>query len=319
VVDPRLIAFLDGLNGSFMAARSAGADRAVVLRLNSNVASAIPPGATDLTAVADSLLAAGLIAPVDETRFPAYVDKLRRSLPFWLYRVKDPAARRLLEREMFWNNYKGSTDLLTSHVYPPLVWPLVRLCTRWGIHANTVTVLSIVLAFAAVPLFATGQWLAGFACAYGMSVLDSVDGKIARLTLTDSKLGNVLDHGLDLVHPPFWYFAWAWGLGGRHPHDSLYQLAIWLIALYIADRIMLGIARKRLRHALHSSTPLDERVRSIIARRNITMTVMAMAVLVGAGPAGFVIITLWQALTFVWHSARTVWLGFLSPVRKREA
>ena len=77
--------------------------------------------------------------------------------------------------------------------------------------------LSIVLAFAAVPLWWNGEWLAGFLCAYAMSVLDSVDGKLARLTLTSSSIGNVLDHGLDIVHPPFWYWAWAWGLGARSP------------------------------------------------------------------------------------------------------
>ena len=222
-----------------------------------------------------------------------------------------------LERKMFWDNYKGSTDLLTAYVYPPLVWPLVRFCARWRIHPNAVTVLSIVLTFAAVPLFAQAHWLAGFACAYAMSVLDSVDGKLARLTLTDSKIGNILDHGLDQVHPPFWYFAWAWGLGARAPEDPLYQGAIWLIVFYFADRIVLAIAKRRLGHALHSSGRLDEQVRAVIARRNITMTIMAVALLFGVGPAGFWIVTAWQGLTFAWHSWRTLWLGFLRPARRQ--
>jgi phosphatidylglycerophosphate synthase len=317
VVDPRLFGFLDGIAGPCVAARGAGAERAVMLKIDASTAAAIPPDAKDVVAVADALLAAGLAAPVDEEAFPAFVDKLRRSLPYWIYRVNDSAARRRLERQMFRDNYKGSTDLLTSHVYPPLVWPTVRLCARLGIHPNVVTVISVLLAFAAVPLFASGDWLAGFACAYGMSVLDSVDGKIARLTLTDSRLGNLLDHGLDLVHPPFWYFAWAWGMGAHHPGDALYQMALWLIGFYFADRIVLGIARKRLGHGLHATTPLDERVRSIIARRNITMTIMAVALAVGVGTTGFLIVTVWQGLTVAWHSWRTLWLGFLRPVRRR--
>src|SRR5690606_13380268 len=129
-----------------------------------------------------------------------------------------------------------------------------------------------------VPFWADGRWLAGFVCAYVMSVLDSVDGKVARLTLTESKIGNVLDHGVDIVHPPFWYFAWALGLGAQ-PGDSLYLTAIWLIVFYVADRIVLGIARARIGFALHAATPLDARVRSVIARRNITMTIMAIALL----------------------------------------
>ena len=326
VVDPRLIRFLQSSARSCVAERSSDAGRAVALCLGTTdeaqgapgiaaIAEAIPLDAPDLAAVADALRAAKIIEPLDEQTFPAYIDKLRRSLPYWLHRVDDEQTQRRLERQMFLDNYKGSTDLLTAYVYPPLVWPMVRFCTRWHVHPNVVTVLSIVLAFAAVPLFADAQWLAGFACAYGMSVLDSVDGKVARLTLTDSKIGNVLDHGLDQVHPPFWYFGWAWGLGAQASADPLFQAALWLTFFYFADRIVLGIARWRLRHALHSSTPLDARVRGIIARRNITMTLMAAALLLGVGPAGFMIVTVWQGLTFAWHSWRTLWLGFLSRDR----
>ncbi len=317
VIDPRLIAFLVSSARSGVASRGTGGQRAVALRLQPELAEAIPADAENLRAVADALIAARRIAPIDEAEFPAYMDKLRRTLPYWIYAVDDAATRQRLERQMFWDNYKGSTDLLTRYVYPPLVWPLVRLCVRLGLHPNTVTVLSIVLTIAAVPLFARGDFLLGFLCAYGMSVLDSVDGKLARLTLTDSKIGNVLDHGTDIVHPPFWYFAFAWGLGARTPDDPLYQAAVWMIAFYVADRIVLSIAKRRIGFALHAATRLDGVVRGFIARRNITMTLMAFGVLLGAGPAAFYLITAWQGLTFGWHSARTVWLGFLARARAR--
>ncbi|MGQ0619034.1 MAG: CDP-alcohol phosphatidyltransferase family protein [Panacagrimonas sp.] len=315
VIDPRLIRFLGGLSRSCVATREDGSRRAVALRLDASLADAIPGDAADLRAVADALLAAGRIEPLDERAFPTYIDKLRRSLPFWMYAVEDAETRRVLERRMFWDNYKGSTDLLTRYVYPPLVWQGVRFCARFGIHPNVVTVLSIILAFAAVPLWWEGQWFAGFVCAYAMSVLDSVDGKVARLTLTDSWIGNVLDHGLDQVHPPFWYYAWAIGLGATSTADPLYVVALWLIGLYVGDRLVLRVAKKRLGMALHASTRMDEIVRSVIARRNITMTIMAVALLFGFGGEGLVIVTVWQGLTMAWHAARTAWLGFLSPRR----
>ena len=314
--DPRLIRFLGGTRAC-VASRGEGAHRVSALSLDRGSASAIPPDAASLNAVADALLAAGRIAPLEETAFPAYIDKLRRTLPWWQYAVDGPATRRAIERRLFLDNYKGSTDLLTRWVYPPLVWPLVRLATRWGIHPNVLTAASVILAFAAVPLWASAHWLAGFACAYAMSILDSVDGKVARLTLTDSRIGNVLDHGLDQVHPPFWYIAWAWGLGGRSLDDPLYVAALALVAFYVADRLVLGVARWRLGFALHAATRLDGAARSIIARRNVTMTIMAMAMLIGAGAAGLWIVTAWQGLTFAWHATRTLRLGFLARERPR--
>ena len=319
VIDPRLIAFLLKSARPALASRGEGGQRAVALRLDPEQAEAIPADAADLAAVADALVAAGRIAPVDEAAFPAYVDKLRRSLPYWLHSVTDAATRKRLERQMFWENYKGSTDLLTRWVYPPIVWPLVLMCTRLRIHPNVITGVSIAFTIAAVPPFAEGHWLLGFFCAYAMSVLDSVDGKVARLTLTDSKIGNLLDHGIDQVHPPFWYFAWAWGLGARTPADPLYQAAILLILFYLADRIVLAAAKRRLGFALHAATRLDGQVRSYIARRNITMTIMAFALLLGQGAAGFWIVTAWQGLTFAWHAARTIWLGFISRSARPEA
>jgi hypothetical protein len=162
--------------------------------------------------------------------------------------VTNAAERRSVERFLFWSNYKGSTDFFTKYVYPPLVWILVRPLARWGVHPNTVTVISILLTLAVIPLCAAGHFLAGFLCAYGMSVLDSVDGKLARLTFTDSKLGNVLDHGLDLVHPPFWYCAWAYGLtlgtgpnGGGDVSSPVFIASLWMLGLYVLDRLILKV------------------------------------------------------------------------------
>jgi phosphatidylglycerophosphate synthase len=38
-----------------------------------------------------------------------------------------------------------------------------------------------------------------------MTFLDTVDGKLARVTVTSSRFGDVLDHGLDIIHPPLVY------------------------------------------------------------------------------------------------------------------
>ncbi len=45
-----------------------------------------------------------------------------------------------------------------------------------------------------------------------MTFLDTVDGKLAHVTLTSSRFGHIFDHSLDLLHPPFCYLAWGLGL-----------------------------------------------------------------------------------------------------------
>jgi phosphatidylglycerophosphate synthase len=304
-VDPRLIAYLAARGGSAAAVSGKGEDRTAALRLEGED---VPEDCDDVIILATRLLAEGRVAEVTEKDVPTFVANLRRDLPFWMFRVPDDDARRRGERFLFWSNYKGSTDFLTRWVYPPLVWPMVRLACRWRIHPNWVTLASVILAFAAVPLFAAGWFWTGLLAAYTMSVLDSVDGKIARLTLTDSVLGNVLDHGLDIVHPPLWYLAWAWGLGGHSLDHPVLQAGLLLTAFYVADRLVLAIPKAIFKRGLHSLSPLDARVRSIIARRNVNMAIFTVGLAVGMALEAFYVIVAWQGATFLWHALRTIWL-----------
>ncbi|WP_374383576.1 CDP-alcohol phosphatidyltransferase family protein [Dongia sp.] len=249
---------------------------------------------------------------VRQDDFPSFVAKLRRSLPYYLFTVSNEAERKDVEKFLFWSNYKGSTDFFTKYVYPPLVWAMVPTLARARIHPNTVTIVSIILTILAVPLFAAGHFWWGFLCAYGMSVLDSVDGKLARLTFTDSALGNVLDHGLDIVHPPFWYFGWAIGLLGGWSmatiENPLWQAAWWMLGLYILDRLILSIYRAKYKKGLHTHAPMDGVVRTFISRRNINLPLFTVCYAVGWGEEAFYFIVLWQAITCAYHGLRTLWI-----------
>lgn len=291
------------------------ADRAgsCTLRANKATIARIEPNDGSRLLAAQTLDA--VTAPLAEIRqedFPAFVAKLRRSLPFYLFSVTNAAERKSVEKFLFWSNYKGSTDFFTKYVYPPLVWAMVPALARARIHPNTVTIVSIVLTILAVPLFATGHFWWGFACAYGMSVLDSVDGKLARLTFTDSAIGNVLDHGLDIVHPPFWYFGWAIGLlGGWALTDfsqALWQAAWAMLALYVLDRLILAVYRAKFKRGLHTHAAMDAFVRTFISRRNINLPLFTVAYALGLGPQAFYFIVFWQALTCLYHGARTIWI-----------
>lgn len=275
----------------------------------------LEPNATDLGG------ALPLSLPrLTQDAFPGFIRNLRRTLPFYLFRIANAEDRAEVERFLFWSNYKGSTDFFTKYVYPPLVWVMVRPLARAHIHPNWVTIVSIVLTFAAVPLFAGGHFLAGFLCAYGMSVLDSVDGKLARLTFTDSKIGNVLDHGLDIVHPPFWYCAWAYGLTNGDVWSPVFLASLLMLALYVIDRLILKIYPTRFGRGLHTHAPMDGFVRTFISRRNINLPLFTVGYAVGLGSQTIYAIVLWQAATCVYHGLRTAWiLAYDRPAAAKSA
>src|SRR3546814_10469962 len=94
---------------------------------------------------------------------------------------------------MFMGTYKGATDLVTKWVWPWPAFHATKLCARLGITPNQVTFASLLLVIAAFYWFWHGNWWPGLLAAWGMTFLDTVDGKLARITLKSSKLGNVFD------------------------------------------------------------------------------------------------------------------------------
>jgi phosphatidylglycerophosphate synthase len=309
IVDTRLIAQLVAAQGSVAFVAGHSAERGGAAKLEPGVHSFGP----DSLGSIDGLVAAGEARLLREDEFSGYITMLRRELAPYLFRIRDGAGCQRAERFLFWSNYKGSTDFMTRYVYPPLVWAMVRPLARWRVHPNWVTAVDIVATFAAVPFFWAGAWLPGLLLAYLMSVLDSVDGKLARVTFTSSKLGEILDHGLDIVHPPIWYLAWGAALGGGGTASDQFRAGIAMLALYVVDRAVAGVFKHRLGRSIHGYTPFDERMRTFISRRNVNLVVFTLALAVDAlaGTPGwpaatvcFYALVIWQALCLAFHLQR---------------
>lgn len=304
VVDPRLFEFALAAKSSFVARDG---DAALVL-LQLPLGGGLPHAAADVGSLGEAVMRSGAVDALRQDEFPGFIRGLRRTLPYFVLPVRDAAMRAHAEKFLFRANYKGSTDFFTRYVYPFLVWNLLRPLARLRVHPNWITGLNVVLGIAAIPAFAAGHYLAGFACAYGMSVLDSVDGKLARLTFTDSKLGTLLDHGLDLIHPPFWYLAWAWAVAGSNLHDPLMLAGCMLVLIYVLDRLCLKVYSVTFKRGLHAHAAIDGAVRTFIARRNINLPVFTAGIVLGLGREAFYLIVVWQLATLIWHVARVGWI-----------
>jgi phosphatidylglycerophosphate synthase len=250
--------------------------------------------------------AAGLQAIDPTTLASSYNKTLRKRAAPYLVRLGTmPAVA--IERRMFDGAYKGVTDFVTKRVWPWPAFQVTRLCARLGVSPNVVTAISLVFVLVAMVLFWHGQFALGLACAWAMCFLDTVDGKLARVTLRSTPFGNVFDHGIDLIHPPFWYWAWYEGLPAQSDGGdvTLLHLALLLIVVgYIGGRLQEGLFTLLFGIEIHIWRPLDSWFREITARRNPNLFILTVAVLAGRPDQGFIAVAFWSAFCFLFHTMR---------------
>jgi hypothetical protein len=255
-----------------------------------------------------SPIAAGLRRVDSAGLASTYNKTLRRRSPPYLMHV-DSMPAIAIERRMFNGAYKGVTDFVTKRVWPWPAFHVTRLCARFGISPNVVTAVSLILVLAAMWLFWTEHFALGLACAWGMCFLDTVDGKLARVTLRSTPFGNIFDHGIDLIHPPFWYWAWYHGLiaGYLGFTDSLLYVSLLVIVVgYVGGRLQEGLFTWLHGIEIHIWRPLDSWFREITARRNPNLFILTVAVILGDPRQGFVAVAFWTLFSLAFHTIRIV-------------
>ena len=235
-----------------------------------------------------------------------YAELRKRDRPFVMpLDANDPEP---VERAAYDASYKGVTDLLTLYLWRRPAFYLTRWAAQAGISPNAVTAVGAALCVLAFFLFWNGNYWLGTLSGFIFMVLDTVDGKLARCTGASSKWGNVFDHGIDLVHPPFWWWAWEHGLTayGR-PLSPIYAtMVLWaIIGGYVAQRVIEGIFMRRFGGMhIHVWRPIDSQFRLITARRNPNMVILVAALLLGRPDAGLVGVAWWTIVSLFFHAVR---------------
>jgi phosphatidylglycerophosphate synthase len=224
------------------------------------------------------------------------------------------------------------TDLVTKFLWPvPAKWA-TGLYALWGISPNQVTTLSLLLVLVVGVLFGFGQLFWGLVLGWAMTFLDTVDGKLARVTVTSSKWGNIFDHGIDLIHPPLWYLAWGVGLSEFSPYLSglTVEITFGIILIgYILGRMVEGIFQWWLGgFVIFCWKPLDSYFRLITARRNPNLILLTGSYLIGRPDLGLEAVAFWtvgstmillaRLLMAAWikvtKGSLTSWLAEIDPV-----
>jgi phosphatidylglycerophosphate synthase len=134
-----------------------------------------------------------------------------------------------------------------------------------------------------------------------MTFLDTVDGKLARVTVTSTQLGNIFDHGIDLIHPPLWYLAWGMGLTPAVASIWGFTLPVIYIAIfatYIGGRLCEGAFQLWIaRFSIFTWRPFDSYFRLIVARRNPSMIMLTAAFCIERPDLGLLAVAAWHALS----------------------
>ena len=241
---------------------------------------------------------------------PAIMNKQlrKRETPFLM--ALTPETLRQAERASYYGAYKGVTDILTKYLWPEWALVLTRIAAKFGITPNMVTAVGAILCVAATIAFAYGRYWEGIAMGLVFMVLDTVDGKLARCTITSSWWGNVFDHGIDLVHPPFWWWFWAtglvyWGL-------ALDTATFWWVQAaiqggYIVQRLIEGLfMRQNYMMHIHVWRKFDSQFRLITARRNPNMVILFVAMLFSRPDLGIIAVAWWTVLSCAIHAIRLI-------------
>ena len=268
------------------------------------------PEAIDIiegTATVDALPGPGVKTETLETLSISFQQRLLKFEPPFVLPIR-PETKRFLERRLFDWSYKGVTDLITKWVWPrPAQW-VVGQCVRFGLRPNHVTIIGLVLVILAGVLFAHGWYGWGLLAGWLMTFLDTVDGKLARVTVTSSKFGHYFDHLIDLIHPPIWYILWGLGLGvsGFDFIGLSIDTVFWLIVSgYAVGRLVEGFFLAWLgKFGIFCWRPIDSYFRLITARRNPCLILLTACNLIGRPDAGLLLVATWTVVSSIFLLGR---------------
>lgn len=248
---------------------------------------------------ADPAALSGVVVQTPEDFSTAFVRKLHKAAPPVVLPVRPERAAEL-ERHLFDGSYKGVTDLVTKWLWPRPARAVVGVCARHGISPNAVTSVSFLLVVAATIFFALGWFGPGLACAWIMTFLDTVDGKLARVTVTSTPFGHYFDHTIDSVHPPIWYIAWALGVTGPTRILSVLPLLLAIVAFYVLGRFIESFFKHAVGGgSLFAWRPFDSYFRLVMARRNPNLILLTGSYFLDDPESGLVAVALWTVLSSV--------------------
>ncbi len=245
-----------------------------------------------------------------------YAPELRGTAEPYVVAASSAAERRAAWHVLLDHVQKRSLDLPGQYFDGPFENFLVRRLAPTSITPNQVTLATLVIAAGVAWLFWHGWLRLGVLIALLVGILDGVDGKLARLKLATSKLGE-LEHVGDFFYENSWYMALASYFARATAQSAFWFAGVGLVLLDLSDSLLYLVVQRRTGTMLDELTPFDRRFRAVAGRRNVYVWFFVVGFWSGHAAPAFLAAVAWAGVTVLVHAARVA--SVLATVTRRRA
>lgn len=259
----------------------------------------------------------------------SYVLDLRLHFEPYVFAFDATSDIRSIENHMYEANFKGTLDFIATYVYKYPVREITRYVSKYPwLTPNLFTAISITASFLFPVLFAMGYVWQAVTIGWIMFIADSVDGKLARLTVRLSRTAGLIEHATSAPAIFLWFLGMGWHFSDGMILDfsiASNQAMVILLTLYWLDKLLNGIFRSRYRRDMYDFTAIDRMFHLIACRRAIIWFFMFLGLMSGHLYEAFVALASWMVISFLFHFYRLIWLsitvrpGLLSKMKVSQA
>ncbi len=260
-------------------------------------------GEKPLSAILEAAAASRAVTILDVGALDLYIPDRRRQVGLLWRPVTAAAECRRATSVILGMAQKGTLDWPARWIHPTFENLLVTALLGTPVTPNAVSLLTGVLGFYATYLFATGQMGWALLGALIVGVLDGVDGKLARVKMMATKLGQ-MEHILDKMVEYSWYIAIAAFLAatgevdGNGGDSAPWVLALLMIAFAWAEVVQGEFYRRITGRQLDDAGDLERGLRLITARRNTIMWGLVPFALTESWLVGLWVMGIYTMVTF---------------------
>ncbi|HMW34023.1 MAG TPA: CDP-alcohol phosphatidyltransferase family protein [bacterium] len=246
-----------------------------------------------------------------------YIKFLRKSYVPTLKRIHVGDDLTDIENDLFEKTFKSGLEWIAIYGYKTPVRELTRLFSKTNITPNHVTAVAVFCRWVSIPFLFYGWIGLGLGLIVLFVLLDSLDGKLARMTFRFSDQADWIDHGSVLPTRLGWYAGLGWHYSSGVWSSQAGMLTIITLVCIVLDDLNWAVAKRIFKRTLFDITDFDAKAHLFTHRRN-DMFLMLSGYLIGLGLYSFYLICGWVVVTWIWHCTRIVYLSNDSSLSKER-